>query len=53
MILPDLDSINQEWAKDIEIYEESADLISENKKIPKLHHKYYMSYNHHTIELID
>lgn len=53
MILLNLDDINQEWAKDVDIYEASVDLIGENKKIPKLHHKYYMSYNHHTIELID
>lgn len=53
MILHDAEAINKEWSSDIDIYENSVDLIEENKKIPRLHHKYYMSYNHHTIELID
>jgi hypothetical protein len=48
----DYDGINKEWSKDLDDYYDSSDLINENKKIPKLHHKYYMLYNTYTLKSI-
>lgn len=44
------EEINKEWAKDIGEYEDGIDLISSNKSIPRLHHKYYMMYVHYNIK---